>query len=131
MNATSLNPAIERPWRTYTKASIFILPAVIAWGWTCIFVVPLASQIIHRSGLNLSSFGWVYPVTFFLVNWGRVILVAGILALILLEFVALRWWRRRLAVGLGIWLANVTVLFALLMLLVMVLATTSVLAQGK
>jgi hypothetical protein len=48
-----------------------------------------------------------------------------------LEFVAPRWWRRRLAVGAAIWLANVTVLFALLMLLVMVLAAASNLARTQ
>ena len=128
MNATSPNPISERPWLTYTKAVIFILPAVIAWGWVCTFVVPLASEIIRRSGLN---FGWTYLATFFLVHWGRAIFVVGILALVLLEFVAPRWWRRRLAVGVGIWLANVTVIFTLLMLLVMVLAAASNLARTQ
>jgi len=131
MNATLPNPVVERPWLTYTQAVIFILPAVIAWGLACIFVVPTASEIIRRSGLNLSYFGWTYPATFFLVHWGRAILVVGILALVLLEFVAPRWWRRRLAVGVGIWLTNMTVLFALLMLLVNVLAAALSLARTQ
>lgn len=71
--------------------------------------------------LNPSSFGWIFPATFFFVDWGRALLMGGILALVLLEFVAPCWWRRRLAVGIGVWLANVTVLFALCMLLVIVL----------
>ena len=91
----------------------------------------MASEIIRTSGLNLSYFGWVHPATFFLVHWGRAILVVAIVALVLLELVAPRWWRRRLTVGVVIWLANVTVLFALSMLLVMVLAAAVNLAHTK
>ena len=131
MNATSPNPIIERPWLTYTKAAIFILPTVIAWGLACTFVAPMAKEIIRKSGLSLSYLGWIYPATFFLVDWGRAIFVVGVLALVLLEFVAPRWWRRRLTVGVGIWLANVTVLFALLTLLVMVLVAASNLAHTQ
>jgi hypothetical protein len=112
---------MERPWLTYTKAAAFIVPAVIAWGFACTFLVPKAKEISRMAGLNPSDLGWIWPATFFLVHWGRALLVGGILALVLLEFVAPRWWRRRLVVGIGIWLANVTVLFALSMLLVIVL----------
>jgi hypothetical protein len=121
MNVTSPDPVIERPWLTYTKAVIFILPAVIAWGFACTFLVPKAKEICQMAGLNPSQLGWIWPATFFLVYWGRAVMLAGVLAFVLLEFVAPRWWRRRLAVGIGIWLANVTVLFALSMLLVIVL----------
>ncbi len=131
MNATPPNPTAERPWLTYSKAVIFILPAVIIWGLACTFVVPMASEIIRKSGLNPSYFGWIHPATFFLVHWARAILVAAIVALVLLELLAPRWWRRRWAVGVGIWLANVTVLFALSMLLVMVLAAAGNLAHTQ
>ena len=83
------------------------------------------------AGLNPSELGWIWPVTFFLVHWGRAVLVAGIVALILLELVAPRWWRRQPAVGVGIWLANVTVLFALSMLLVIVLVAAPNLAHTQ
>jgi hypothetical protein len=131
MNATSSDPRIERPWRTYTKAFIFTLPAVIAWGFACTFLVPKVKEIFHVAGLNPSELGWIWPVTFFLVHWGRAVLVAGIVALILLELVAPRWWRRQPAVGVGIWLANVTVLFALSMLLVIVLVAAPNLAHTQ
>ncbi len=112
---------MERPWLTYTKAVVFIVPTVIAWGFACTFLVPKAKEISLMAGLNPSDLGWIWPATFFLVEWGRALLAGGILALVLLEIVAPRWWRRRLAVGMGIWLANVAVLFALSMLVVIVL----------
>ena len=54
--------------------------------------------------------------------------MAGIVALVLLELVAPSWWRRRLTLGAGIWLANVTVFLTLLMLLVIVLVAARNLA---
>jgi hypothetical protein len=131
MNATSPNPVVERPWLTYTKAAVFVLPAVIAWAFACTFLVPKAKEISRMAGLNSSELGWIWPATFFLVHWGRGIFVAGILALVVLEFVAPRWWRRQLAVGTGIWLANVAVLFALSMLLVIVLVAAPGLAHTQ
>ncbi len=122
---------MERPWLTYTKAVVFIVPAVITWGLACTFVVPKAKEICHMAGVNPSHFGWIFPATFFLVDWGRALLVGGIVALVLSEFVAPRWWRRRVAVGIGIWLANVAVFFALFMLLVIVLVAAPRLAQTQ
>jgi hypothetical protein len=66
----------------------------------------------------------------FPASLGPSILVAGILTLVLLEWVAPRWGRRRqLTVGISIWLANVTVLFGLTMLLVIVLIAAPSLAH--
>jgi len=122
---------IERRWLTYMKAVIFILPAVIAWGFACTFLVPKAEEIAVTTGLNPSDLGWIWPVTFLIAHWGRAALVAGILALVLMEMVGPRWWRRRLAVGTGIWLANVAVLFMLCMLLVVVLMAAPSLAHAR
>src|SRR5881394_3460556 len=108
MSATSSNMLGEPRWLTYTKAIVFSLPAVVAWGFACIFLVPQAHEISRMAGLDPSGFGWVWPATFFLVRWGRSILVVGVLTLILLEFVAPSWrHRRRLTVGISTWLANV------------------------
>ena len=122
---------IERRWLTYMKAVIFILPAVIAWGFACTFLVPKAKEIAVATGLDPSVVGWIWSVTFFIVHWGRTALVAGILALVLMEMVGPRWWRRRLAVGTGIWLANVAVLFMLCMLLVIVLMAAPGMAHAR
>jgi hypothetical protein len=131
MNTTSPDPIIERPWLTYTKAVVFVVPAVIIWGLALAFLVPRTKEVCQMAGLTPSDIGWIYPATFFLVEWGRALLVGGIVALVLSEFVAPRWWRRRLAVGVGIWLANVAVLSALFMLLVIVLLAAPLLAHAQ
>jgi hypothetical protein len=131
MNATSPDLNIERPWITYIKAVIFILPAAIAWAFACTFLVPKANELSRIAGLNSSELGWIWPATFFLVHWGRAILVGVILAIVLFECVGPRRWHRQLAVGIGIWLTNVTVLFALSMLLVIVLFAAPNLAHTR
>jgi hypothetical protein len=122
MNATSPDANSQPGWLTYARAVSFALPAAIAWGFACIFLVPKANELSRTAALDPSGFGWLWPATFFLVHWGRSILLAGALMLVLLEFVA-PWWKRRrqLAVGIGVWLANVSVLFGLIMLLIIVL----------
>lgn len=120
----------EPRWLTYAKAVVFTSPAVIAWGFACIFLVPKANEVSRMAGLNPLVFGWLWSATFFLVHWGRSVLVAGILTFVLLELVA-PWWRRRrkLAVGASMWLANVAVLFGLNMLLILVLVAAPSLAR--
>ena len=131
MNAASPDPLIERPRLTYAKTIIFMLPAIIACGLTRTYLVPTAREIIRKAGVNLSGYDSLCARTFFVMDWGPGILVAGMVALVLLELVAPRWRRRGLAVGAGIWLANVTVLFALLMLLVIVLVGARTLAYPR
>ena len=131
MNAPSPDPLIERPWLTCAKTIILMLPAVIACGLARTYVAPLAKEIIRKAGVNLSGYDSLCARTFFVMDWGPGILVAAMVALVLLELVAPRWRRRRLAVGAGIWLANVTVFFALLMLVAIVLVAAKNLAYPR
>ena len=126
-------PEITEPrWLTYAKALFFAAPAVVAWGFACIFLVPKANQITQTAGLDPSQLGWVWPPTLLLVHWGRSILVDGILMLVVLELVA-PWWRgrRKLALGASVWLANVSVLFGLSTLLIIVLVAAPGLAHAQ
>ena len=131
MNAPLLDPLIERPWLICAKTIISMLPAVIACGLARTYVAPLAKEIIRKAGVNLSGYDSLCARTFFVMDWGPGILVAGMVTLVLLEVVAPRWRRRRLAVGAGIWLANVAVFFALLMLVVIVLVAAKNLAYPR
>lgn len=131
MNATLSCPGIERPWLTYAKAVIFILPAVMAWAFACIKLLPSAKSVCEAAAVSPSRLGWIWPATFFLAEWGRTLLVAVVVALVLVELVTPRWWRRRLVVGIGIWVANVAVLFALSMLLVILLVAAPGLAHTQ
>ena len=121
---------IEPRWLTYTKAIVFTSPAVVVWGFACIFLVPKVDEIFLTAGFDTSRLGRLWSATFFLVHWGRSIFVAGILALALLEFAVPGWrCRRQLTVSISMWLANVTVLFGLSMLLIIVLMAAPSLAH--
>jgi hypothetical protein len=132
MNTNLTATHIEPRWLTYAKALLFAAPAVIAWGFACIFLVPKANQISQTAGLDPSQLGWLWPATLLLVHWGRSILVAGILMLVTLELVA-PWWRsrRKLTVGASVWLANVSVLFGLITLLIIVLVAAPGLVRAR
>jgi hypothetical protein len=132
MSANLSDTITEPRWLTYAKAFLFAAPAVITWGFACIFLVPKANEISQTAGLDPSRLGWLWPTTLLLVHWGRSILVAGILMLVLLELVA-PWWRsrRKLAVGASVWLANVSVLFGLTALLIIVLVAAPGLAHAR
>jgi len=121
---------IEPRWLTYTKAVVYTSPAFIAWGFACIFLVPKVNEIFYTAGFDTSRLGRLWSATFFLVHWGRSILVVGILALVLLEFVIPGWrrWRQHI-VCISMWLANVTVLLGLTMLLIIVLIAAPSLAH--
>ncbi len=112
---------MERPWLTYAKALIFILPAILAWSLACAKLVPRVKEICAQAGYTAAYVGWIWPAAFFLADWGPSLLVAALMALVLVELVAGRRWPRRLVIGIGIWLANVGVLLALVMLLVIVI----------
>jgi len=58
-------------------------------------------------------------------------LLAAVLAFVLLELAVPRFRsQRRLSLGIGIWLANVAVLFGLIMLLIIVLVAAPSLAHS-
>jgi hypothetical protein len=132
MNAPPVYPITEPRWLTYAKAIFFVLPAVMAWGFACVLLAPKVREISFSAGMEASGFHWVWLTAFFLVNRGRSMFLAGILALLLLEFTAPGWrCRRRLTVGLGIWLANASVLLGLTLLLIVVLVAAPGLAHPR
>ena len=132
VNVISPDTIIEPWWRTYAKALVFVSPAVMAWGFACIYLVPKAREICRVAGLDPSGLGWLWPAISFSVQWGPSILVTAIVTLILLEVVAPGWRRRRrLTVSSITWLANVAVLFGLIMLLIVVLIAAPGLAHPQ
>ena len=134
MHATSPESALERRWLTYTKAFLFVLPAIIAWNFATVMLMPRAREICGKAGFDSSDLGasrWVWPATLFLADWSRTLVVAAVLLFVLMEFVAPRWWHRRLALGIGTWVANLAVLFALSVLLLMVVLAAPGLARTR
>ncbi len=124
MNAPSPAPVRERLWLSYAKAALFILPAVIAGNLARDRLMPKAKEICQYAGFepsHLGHAGWIWPATFWLAHWGQTLLVAGIVGLVLMELISPRWWRRRLVLGVGVWMVNLTVLFGLCVLLTIII----------
>jgi hypothetical protein len=131
MSTTSLDANIAPRWNTYLKAVAFASPAIIAWGLACVYLVPKLREICRYAGVNASKTGWLWDATFFFVQYGRALLIAGILIFVLFELLG-RWPRqRRLTVNIVVWIANVIVLFGLLALLILALIAAPGLSQPR
>jgi type II secretory pathway component PulF len=129
---TEQNLNIEAGWKTYLKAAVFVLPAIIAWGFACVFLVPKLREICSQAGMQPSQVGWLWDPAFFLVEFGRTIFVVVVLLLAVLELFGRRWARhRRVTVGIIVWVANLSVLFGLTALLILALIAAPALAHGK
>ena len=129
---TEQNLDIEAGWKTYLRAAVFALPAIIAWGFACVFLVPKLREICSQAGMQPSQLGWLWDAPIFLVQFGRAILVVIVLLLALLELFGRRWARhRRVTVSIVVWLANFSVLFGLTALLILALIAAPSLAHSK
>lgn len=132
MNATLSENLNEPRWLTYLRAAIFSVPAIVAWGFASIFLVPKARELVGDVSLDTSRFGVLWPATMFLVQWGQTLLLLGILAFIVLEFALPAWRRRRrLLVEIAIWLVNAAVVFGLAILFMIVVIAAPGVARGQ
>lgn len=132
MSATPLDKNSEPRWKTYLKAIIFVLPAVTAWGFACVYLVPKIKEISLRAQLDSSEIRWLWHVPMFLVEYGRLLCVASAAVLVLLELFVRVWARHRLlAVSTFVWVVNVAVLLGLTLLLIVVLIAAPSLAHAK
>jgi len=138
---TSMNTStstIEPGWATYLKATAFLVPAVLLWALSIIFIVPKLQQISLDAGLPGPSGFWnlaesnFRTTSFFRDNWfmfgGSVLLL-----LVLMEWRSRNWPRyRRVAVGLGTFVLNSVVLLSIfLMILTAVMAAPALLHHAK
>ena len=109
MNAT-LN--VESPWKTYPKAVVFALPAVCAWWFSCVFLLPKLMQIWEDTGFDNST---ARGILYVFVGWADHWFLIGIAFAVLLGL--LEWrssiWRRhrRLVLNLAAFLLNAGILF--------------------
>ena len=114
MNTTSSCSNIESRWRTYLKAMVFLLPAIICWQFVCMLVLPKLRQLWEEAGATVSNAQWVMNIINLLVQYGLVILITALLILVLLDFCSKTWaCYRRLAVGITVWFLNSIVLAGL------------------
>jgi type II secretory pathway component PulF len=116
----------------YIRAVLFALPAIITWGFACAFLVPKVVQIADQAGLRPEQTEWLWGVTFFLVAYGKTILLAALIAAALGEWITRRKPRWKGAFSTTIaWLVNLAVLFGLACLLILALIAAPALAHPK
>ena len=92
-NACNLGqpPPTEPRWQTYLKSLAFILPAVLAWRFACVFLVPRVRETCFTTGLEKSQGAWIWQYVFFLVQRGTSLCLVLVASLILLESLARGW----------------------------------------
>jgi hypothetical protein len=114
--ATNMNtspPHIEPRWATYFKTTAFILPAVLLWAGSCVFVLPKlrdicagSNTVIPKLMVTVLSLSDLFKDHLFVAS------VAILFGLIVLEWRS-RWWvrHRRLVFGVVAFLLNSIALF--------------------
>ncbi len=119
MNTSHPNSNIEPRWATYLKAAVFLLPAVVLWFFSMIFLFPKLQQICQEAGMVLPA---IYGLARFAGEHNVIICGALVLALVLLECRSERWPRyRRACVGAGVFVLNAAVLVLITLMVFMAL----------
>jgi hypothetical protein len=115
MNMTNTPINAEPRWASYTKAAVFLAPAVVLWIFSVIYLMPKLRQICREAGVTLP---WVYQVTDFFADHALLVTIIAMLPFALLEWRWERWPQfRRVSLGGAVFLINATVL-ALITLMV-------------
>ena len=132
MNATSSDTNLEPRWHTYLKAIASALPAVVAWWFACVMLLPKLKEILSTAQVYPSKVDWLWHAPMLLVQHGQSLGIALVLLLVLLELFVRGWARhRRVIVGTLVWMVNVAVLLGLTMLLIVVLIAAPSLMHAK
>jgi hypothetical protein len=116
MIAMTANPNPEPCWATYTKAAVFLAPAIGLWSFCVLFFVPKLQRICQDSGLAVPP---VCRAPWIIANHTFAICAAPVLVLILLEWRWSQWPRyRRVSLGGVVFFLNAGVI-ALITLMVL------------
>jgi hypothetical protein len=121
----TLTPKSDTWWVTYLKAVVFLIPPLVLWALSIIFVVPKIQQICaDAGGQPLPGF---IRAMLALSEQGFLILGTVVVLIALLEWRA-GWWTRyrRVVTGVSVFVFNTVILSALFVLLV----TLTVVAPG-
>ena len=130
MNSPSRTIGIEPSWRTYLKAVVFLIPPILVWVGSCIYLFPKAQEIWRDTGF---SEGWaIVPLqmALLLTENASFMLVGAIAVLAWLEWRAEAWPRfRRATLGTVAFLLNTTTLVLLTTILTALLMAAPALAN--
>ena len=127
MNTPTSSISTEPRWATYTKAAVFLAPAISLWTLSVLFLIPKLHLICADVGMALPS---VYQATGFVADHLTVIIAAVILLLVALERSWSRWPQyRRMSMGGTVFVLNAAVLMLITHMVVLALLAAPVLMQ--
>jgi hypothetical protein len=128
-NMNTTQPQPEPRWATYLKASAFLLPAVLLWTLSVIFVVPKLKQICaHAGGVPLPG---MLQGMLSVSDHAMWLVLAVVLSLAALEWRSTTWQRyRRAAIGVGTFVLNSVVLIAIFLMVISALLAAPALMQS-
>jgi len=134
----NMNTSLQTPeprWATYFKNITFILPAILLWAGSCVFVLPKLKQICSVSNTVLPTpmLAALALSDFFKHNYFGAAVLTAVFVLVLLEWRS-RWWgrRRRLVFGIAAFLLNSTALIFITTLFVLaVIAGSNLLNHAR
>ena len=135
MNTSSSNLNVQPAWATYFKGAAFLIPVLILWCLSAVFVVPQVQATLMQSGIAASDSVWQFTrfnnaVMRLIMDHALVISVVIVVMLTLLEWRSRSWPRyRRAAVGTVAFLLNLVVLLSIFMIIISAAVGGAVLAH--
>jgi len=119
MTPSYSTPSCGTRWLTYLKAVAFLCPALLAWGFSEVFLFPKLRQIWIEAGFSSPAAHRFLGVSDLLMQKGLWIAIGIVLTVGLLEWRTAVWPRyRRACVSVGVFLVNSAVLVLLTSMLV-------------
>ena len=116
------NTSLEPRQKTYLKAALFLLPALVFWEAVRAKCVPILANMWQHSEPHSDTAERFWNLSSFLVNYGFQVLALFLGIFLLLELFSRAWAPyRRGAVGAVVWLTNFTVIGGLAALLTLTL----------
>lgn len=127
MNTSTSCANPEPRWATYTKAAIFLAPAISLWTLSVQFLIPKLHQICSEVGMVLPS---IYQVTALFAD--NVVFIVGAV-LLLLAVMEQKWARwpqyRRASLGGTVFVLNAAILMLITHMVVLALLAAPALMQ--
>jgi hypothetical protein len=128
MNTMNPPSNLEPRSATYTKAAVFLSPALLLSVFSMMFLMPKLQVICREAGFTLP---WVYHVTAFMADHPMLVLAALIAPFALLEWRWSRWPQfRRVSLGGTVFVLNAAVLVLLTLAMIFALSAAPNLNHG-